>query len=182
MIMRLLLFISVLSIFYSCKKYSRPSEPKIQGQWQITLVDFYRIEDSDTVNELHYYPGEMFVLPDENNPLDTINVGQTFFSCSGAEILFKPYFGYGGRTFYSNSYFYTISEVNFEYPGFISFDTEKRRNVWKIIYTDYSGMLLQMKGQWNPESSFAKKVTIGYGQQRASKYDIIYLKCTRIGP
>lgn len=182
MIMRLLSFISVFYILYSCEKYSQPSEPKIQGQWQVTRVDFYRIEDSDTINELHYYPGDLFVLPNENNPLDTINVGQTFFACSGAEILFNPYFGYGGRTNYKKRYFYTISEVNFEYPGFISFDTEKNRNVWKIIYTDYSGMLLQMKGQWDPESSFAKKVTIGYGQQRASKYDVIYVKCTRIGP
>ena len=180
--MRLLLLISVFFIFYSCKKYSQPSEPKIQGQWLVTHIDFYRIEDADTINELHYYPGDVFILPNENCPLDTINIGQTYFTFSGIEVLLNPYFGYGGRTFYKNNYFFSVTEVNYDYPGFISFDTDKRRNVWKIIYTDYSGMLLQLKGQWDPNSSFKKKVTIGYGQQRASKYDALYIKCSRIGP
>ena len=180
--MRVLSILAIIFTMYACEKYSLPSEPKIQGQWQINRIDYYRIEEKDTVDELHYYPGDVFVLPNENCPLDTINVGQTYFSCSGIEILLNPYFGYGGRTYYSNRYFFSISEVNYDYPGFMSFETEKRRNVWKIIHTDYSGMLLQMKGQWDPNSSFTKKVTLGYGSQRASKYDALYIKCTRIGP
>ena len=181
--MRCLLVIIMFPIFYSCKKYSQPSEPKLQGQWLVTRVDFYRIENKDTMDEIHYYPGDLFILPNENNPLDTIQVGSSYFSCSGVEILFNPYFGYGGRTYFQNRYFYTVSEVNFDYPGFMSFDSENRKNVWKIIYTDYAaGMLLQLKGQWNQNSSFAKQVTVGYGNQRASKYDALYIKCARIGP
>jgi hypothetical protein len=73
--MRYVYFIIMFSIFYSCKKYSQPSEPKLQGQWLVTRVDFYRIENKDIMDEIHYYPGDLFILPNENNPLDTIQVG-----------------------------------------------------------------------------------------------------------
>jgi hypothetical protein len=181
--MRLFLAVILLFFIFSCKKYDQPSEPKIQGQWLVTRIDFYRIESNDTINELHFYPGELFILQNEKTPLDTIRVGETFFSCSGAEIFFDPYFGFGGRTYYNKHYFYSITEVNYNYPGFISFDTELRRNVWKIIYTDYLyGMLLQTKGQWDQNSGEFKQLTIGYGAQRAKKYDVIYVKCSRLGP
>ena len=181
--MKYLFILSLIFIFYSCKKYGLPSEPKIQGKWLITRADFYRIENKDTVSEIHFYPGDLFIMPNENTPLDTINIGTTSFSCSGVEILFNPYFGYSGRTLFKNRYFYSVSEVNFDHPGFMSFETEMRKNVWKIIYTDYwSGMLLQLKGQWDQNSGFAKQVTIGYGKQQAIKYDALYIKCARIGP
>jgi hypothetical protein len=178
------IYISLIAfLFFSCKKYSQPSEPKIQGQWLISRIDFYRIEYEDTIKEYHYYPGDVFVLPNENSPLDSVLVGNTYFACSGVEICFNPLFVYGGATDYQNKYFYSISEVNYDYPGFLSFSTEKRGNVCKIISSEYiSGLFLQLKGQWNPNAGFVKKSIIGYGGQRASKYDAIYMQCTRIGP
>ena len=170
-------------VFFSCEKYSQPSEPKIQGQWLITRVDFYRIENDDTLKEYHYYPGDVFILPNENTPLDTIIVGTTSFSCSGVEFYFNPYFIYGGATSYKNRYFYSVTEVNYDFPGFVYFNSEKRKNVWKIISSEYiSGLFLQLKGQWDPNTGFIKKSTLGYSGQRASKYDALYIQCARIGP
>jgi hypothetical protein len=178
-------FFSVLIVFvlFGCEKYTQPSEPKIQGQWQISRIDFYRIENEDTINELHYYPGDLFVLPNEQHPLDSVIVGTSYFACSGAEIFLKPSFIYGGATSYQKRYFYSIYEVNYEYPGFLVFNSENRKNVWKIISSEYvSGLLLQLKGQWDPNSSAFKQAFIGYGMQSAKKYDALYLQATRIGP
>jgi hypothetical protein len=84
---------------------------------------------------------------------------------------------------YKNRYFYSITEVNYDFPGFVYFNSEKRKNVWKIISSEYiSGLLLQLKGQWDPKSGVIKQSTLGYGRQRASKYDALYMQSTRIGP
>jgi len=173
----------IIYLVFSCEKYTQPSEPKIQGQWLISRIDFYRIENEDTIKEIHYYPGDVFILPNENSPLDTVLVGSTYFACSGVEFYFDPYFIYGGATSYKNRYFYSITEVNYDFPGFVYFNSEKRKNVWKIISSEYiSGLLLQLKGQWDPKSGVIKQSTLGYGRQRASKYDALYMQCTRIGP
>jgi hypothetical protein len=181
--LRLISIASILILLFACEKYAQPSEPKIQGQWLISRIDFYRIENDDTIKEIHYYPGDVFILPNEDSPLDTVLVGSTYFACSGVEFYFNPSFIYGGATSYKNRYFYSITEVNYDFPGFAYFDTEKQKNVWKIISSEYiSGLFIQLKGQWDPNSGSLKTALIGYSNQRASKYDALYMQCTRIGP
>ncbi len=90
--LRLISIASILILLFACEKYAQPSEPKIQGQWLISRIDFYRIENDDTLKEIHYYPGDVFILPNENSPLDTVLVGSTYFACSGVEFYFNPSF------------------------------------------------------------------------------------------
>jgi hypothetical protein len=179
--MRTIGFILILGYLVSCERYEQPSYPKLQGMWLIVKVDYYRIENKDTINQMHFYPGEKCIFSNDISPLDTILVGMTNIYFNGVQIKLKPYYDPTERTYFKQSYWYDIQEVNFEHPGFITFDTEKGTNMWKIIESDFESLYLQTKGQW--EQNKTSKLNFGsIGSERASKYDAVYMKCVWQGP
>jgi hypothetical protein len=42
--MKRLLLIPVIMLIFGCTKYSQPSQPRLSGEWQIDLVEYFRIE------------------------------------------------------------------------------------------------------------------------------------------
>jgi hypothetical protein len=176
--MKTILLVPALFFFLSCTKYSQPSEPKLSGEWQIDMVEYYRIENGDTINSMVYLPGDLYVNPNDNSPLDTIEVGFTRFHMDYSVISFKPVLAYGGATKWKEQFFYGVSEVSHTCPGFMKFQYGEKKCVWKVKNSSffYSSLNLELKGQWDPES-------LGYyNLQSATAYDAVVIRCSNLGP
>jgi hypothetical protein len=175
MIRKPLLFF-VLLAFASCEKYKLPSEPKLSGRWRIDKVIYQRINGEDTVDQQYYLPGDQYIAPNDDSPLDSIKVGFTQFAMDYSRIYFKPHPTFAGKIKWEDEFIYTVSEVNFTFPGFISFDSDSTKNVWRVVYSDFENATLQLRGPWNPNS-------LGfYAIQGAENYDDIQIYITRLGP
>ena len=172
---KLLLFFLLLFLI-SCKKYEQPSEPKLSGRWRIDKVIYQRINDKDTLNQLYYYPGDQYFAPNEDSPLDSIEVGFTEFAMDYSCIYFNSSPTFAGNIKWKDVFFYSVTGVNFSFPGFISFQTETEKKVWKIVYSGVENAIIQLRGQWDPNS-------LGfYENQTSTNYDDVQIYITRIGP
>ena len=176
--MKRLLFIPVVFLIFGCTKYSQPSEPRLSGEWQIDLVEYFRIENGDTINTIVYLPGDIYVNPNDKSPLDTIEVGFTRLHMDYAVIRFQPVMGYGGKTIWTEEYFYHVYEVSQACPGFIKFQYGDENCVWKVKNSSfmYSTLGLELKGQWNPHSWG------NYNLQTSTAYDAVNIRCSNVGP
>ncbi len=174
-IIYLFIFSGILGL-NSCLKYSQPSSPKLSGEWRFDQMDYMRIENDDTLNPIVYSPGDIYTNSNDKFPLDSINIGFTRISMDYGSIRFNPIAKFGGGTDWLKTYFHTVTEVNNAFPGFLCFETEFGKNVWKIVYTDYETMILQFKGEWDPNS-------LGFfALQSADNYDVLTARFTRVGP
>ncbi len=172
---KLFIFFSLLFLI-SCKKYEQPSEPRLNGRWRIDKVIYQRINGNDTIDKLYYFTGDQYFAQNEDSPLDSINVGFTEFAMDNSSIYFNSSPTFAGNIKWKDVFFYSLSGVNFSFPGFISFQTEKEKKVWKVAYSGFENAILQLRGQWNPNS-------LGlYECQTATNYDDVQIYITRIGP
>ncbi len=170
--------ISILFLlpFVSCIKYKQPTEPRLSGRWRIDKVIYQRINGEDTVDQQYYLPGDQYIAPNDDSPLDSIKVGFTQFAMDYSRIYFKPHPTFAGKINWEDEFIYTVSEVNFTFPGFISFDSDSTKNVWRVVYSDFENATLQLRGPWNPNS-------LGfYAIQGAENYDDLQINITRVGP
>ena len=170
--------ISILFLlpFVSCIKYKQPTEPKLSGRWRIDKVIYQRVNGEDTVDQQYYLPGDQYIAPNDDSPLDSIKVGFTQFAMDYSRIYFKPHPTFAGKINWEDEFIYTVSEVNFTFPGFINFDSDSTKNVWRVVYSDFENAILQLRGQWNPNS-------LGfYAFQSATNYDDLQIHITRVGP
>ncbi len=163
-------------ILISCQKYEQPSEPKLSGTWRIDKVIYQRINANDTLYKLLYFIGDQYIAQNEDSPLDSISVGFTEFAMDYSSIYFNSAPSFGGSIKWKNIYLYSISGVNFSCPGFISFQTEKGKKVWKVVYSDFETAIIQLRGPWDP-NSFGL-----YQNQTATNYDDVQIHITRTGP
>jgi hypothetical protein len=172
-ILRLLILIPLVC---SCVKYAQPSHPVLSGQWRIDELEYMRIESGDTSNQIIYSPGDVYLNDTDQFPIDSIAVGFTKLSMDYASIRFCPVQQFDGSIEWLKPYFYSVTEVNYSFPGFLCFETEFGNNVWKIILTENENMILQLKGDWDPNS-------LGFfNLQSADNYDVIYARLSRVGP
>jgi hypothetical protein len=170
------LFITLIVLLFGCQKYELPSEPRLSGRWRIDKIVYQRINGKDTIDRMVYLPGDEYIAPNDSTPLDSINVGFTEFAMDYAQIYFNSYPTFAGNIGWKDTYFYNVSEVNYAHPGYISFETEKTKNVWKVLFSEKEFARIQIRGKWNPNS-------LGfYGLQNAENYDDIQLFITRTGP
>lgn len=174
--MKIILPSFIIFLLFACTKYSQPSEPKLSGEWQIDLIEYFRIEDGDTIDNLIYLPGDLYTNPNDNSPLDSMAPGFTRFHMDYSMISFQPKLIYGGRTIWSEQYFYHVTEVSHICPGFIKFKYNDIKQIWKVKQSGYTNLILELKGQWDPQS-------YGYYDfQTSATYDAVNIRCTRLGP
>jgi hypothetical protein len=172
---QLIVVLAMLGSLSSCYKYTQPSEPKLSGRWRIDKIIYLRVDGSDTAKAQYYFPGDLYVSP-EDAPLDSINVGFTEFAMDYSQIYFGSQPTFAGNIIWKEKYIYTVSEVNFEFPGFMKFETAEKQFVWKILFSEKENAIIQLKGEWEQNS-------IGfYGVQTATNYDDTRIYITRVGP
>jgi len=152
---KLLLIVVSLVVLSSCLKYAEPPSLSLSGLYVI---------DKITANDSTYNIGETFI--DTNDillpTLDTVSylIGDTIFEMDYSTIRFNPI--QGGLNWEKEYYYYTGGQHTVYDFGYIKFDCEGTRRVWKILEDGTESLTIRIQ----PNE---------YG-------DYMVLSLTRIGP
>jgi hypothetical protein len=155
-------------IFTSCVKYSEPKLLSLSGEYCIDKIT-YENRDNSSLNQV-FYPGDLYVNPSETKPLDTIAVGFTRFALDYSTIYFNPIDNpTSGSTTWTKKYPYVVHGQNSVYDlGYIIFDYDGTRRVWKIIDDGTESLVIRTSGSYD------------YGSNSSGETTTMFL--TRVGP
>lgn len=146
--MRTLIFFLSVLFFTSCERYNQPSADNLQGEYVIDMVTFQKVDNTVTSDDTTYYPGSVYVNPDEIYPMDTIKVGFTTWRFDYNVISMSPVLdGHGGKIWTKQYYIDMGSSSGWE-DGYIEFMCEGTKRVFRLIDRQPESMVLRSSGQW----------------------------------
>jgi hypothetical protein len=159
----------LLSLFVltSCVKYGEPVSLSLSGEYVIDKIT-YDNRDNQSQNQV-FYPGDLYVNPSETKPIDSIQVGFTKMALDYSVIYFNPTNNVDGSTTWNKKFTYYVQGHNslYEY-GYIVFDYDGTRRVWKIIDDGVESLVIRTSGSYD------------YGSSSSGESTTMYL--TRVGP
>lgn len=164
---------NILSIFLllfvitSCVKYGEPVSLSLSGEYVIDKI-VYEDRDNDS-STVVFYPGDLYVNPSETKPIDSIKVGITKLALDYSVIYFDPTDTPSGTTTWGKKFTYYVQGHNNLYDlGYIVFDYDGTRRVWKIIDDGVESLVIRTSGSYD------------YGSNSSGEQTVMYL--TRVGP
>jgi hypothetical protein len=163
------IFFITLSVFVltSCIQYAQPKLLSLSGEYVIDKI-VYEDRDNDSSTTV-FYPGDLYVNPSETKPLDSIKVGITKLALDYSMIYFDPTDTPSGTTTWGKKYTYIIHGNRSLYElGYIVFDYDGTRRVWKIIDDGVESLVIRTSGSYD------------YGSNSSGEQTVMYL--TRVGP
>jgi hypothetical protein len=163
------IFYILLSLFVltSCVKYGEPVSLSLSGEYVIDKI-VYEDRDNDSSTTV-FYPGDLYVNPSETKPLDSIKVGITKLALDYSVIYFDPTDTPSGTTTWGKKYTYIVHGNRSLYElGYIVFDYDGTRRVWKIIDDGVESLVIRTSGSYD------------YGSNSSGEQTVMYL--TRVGP
>ena len=169
--MKKLIFISLLFLLSSCyKQYSQPKTLSLSGEYIIDKVTYSVIENS-TPDDKVFYPGNVFINPNESFPMDSIKIGFTRWHFDYAIASFNPQILPTGTVIWGNRYVYSVRNHYTNYDlGYIDINMDNgSRRIFKIIDDGVENLVLRTTNNWG-----------AYGPSGAAESVTLYL--TRIGP
>ena len=163
----ILSIISLLFVFVSCVKYGEPKSLSLSGEYVIDKI-VYEDRDNDS-SMIVFYPGDLYVNPSETKPIDSIKVGITKLALDYSVIYFDPTDTPSGTTTWGKKFTYYVQGHNNLYDlGYIVFDYDGTRRVWKIIDDGVESLVIRTSGSYD------------YGSNTSGEQTVMYL--TRVGP
>lgn len=163
----ILSIISLLFVFVSCVKYGEPKSLSLSGEYVIDKI-VYEDRDNDS-STIVFYPGDLYVNPSETKPIDSIKVGITKLALDYSVIYFDPTDTPSGTTTWGKKFTYYVQGHNNLYDlGYIVFDYDGTRRVWKIIDDGVESLVIRTSGSYD------------YGSNTSGEQTVMYL--TRVGP
>jgi len=166
--MKNILYISLLLfVITSCVKYGEPVSLSLSGEYVIDKI-VYDDRDDDNLDQV-FYPGDLYINPSETKPIDSIKVGITKLALDYSVIYFNPVEQPSGSTTWNKKYTYYVQGHNNLYDlGYIVFDYDGTRRVWKIIDDGVESLVIRTSGSYD------------YGSNSSGEQTVMYL--TRVGP
>lgn len=161
-----IIFTTVLT---GCEVYEEPTLLSLSGEYRIDKITYEKVDNSPNNSYKVFYPGTTYVNPTERFPMDSISVGETTWAFDYAEIFMSPYRTRDGRTMWMKRYFYNVINHTSVYElGYIEFNCDGSRRVFKILDDGMESLTLRSTGHW------------GYAQLGPNVQLTLHL--TRIGP
>jgi len=159
-----------LSIFIlsSCVKYSQPKLLSLSGEYVVDKITYGQIDNTNDPNNMVFYPGDLYVNPNETHPFDTIPVGFYKIHLDYTIISFSPSPNPDGSTTWNEKYLYDVYNQTNTYLGDLAITMNGTTRVFSIIEDGLENLVLRTKGQWV------------FGSSGADESITLYL--TRIGP
>jgi hypothetical protein len=166
--MKNILSILILSlVISSCVKYAQPPLLSLSGEYRIDKIT-YENRDYSGLNQV-FYPGTLYVNESETKPLDSIEVGFTRLALDYSVIYFYPIdLPSGGTTWTKKFTYYVHGQRNVYDLGYIVFDYDGTRRVWKIIDDGPESLVIRTSGSYD------------YGSNSSGETTTMFL--TRVGP
>jgi len=169
--MKKLLILPLLLLLNSCyKQYSQPKTLSLSGEYIIDKVTYSVIENS-TPNEKVFYPGYVYINPNESFPMDSLKVGFTRWHFDYSIASFNPQVLPTGTVIWNNRYVYSVRNHYTNYDlGYIDINMDNgSRRIFKIIDDGVENLVLRTTNNWGV-----------YGPSGEAESVTLYL--TRIGP
>ena len=165
---KIIAFLLLILIFSSCVKYAQPPLLSLSGEYRIDKIT-YENRDNSYINQV-FYPGDLYVNPSETKPLDSIAVGFTKLALDYGTIYFNPIDNQmSGSTTWTKQYPYVVHGQNSVYDlGYIIFDYDGTRRVWKIIDDGVESLVIRTSGSYD------------FGSNSSGETTTMFL--TRVGP
>lgn len=165
---KIITFLLLILIFSSCLKYSEPKLLSLSGEYRIDKITYENFDNS-SYNQV-FYPGDLYVNPSETKPLDSIAVGFTKLALDYGTIYFNPIDNQmSGSTTWTKQYPYVVHGQNSVYDlGYIIFDYDGTRRVWKIIDDGVESLVIRTSGSYD------------FGSNSSGETTTMFL--TRVGP
>ena len=164
---KILYILSVLVLLTSCVKYAQPPLLSLSGEYRIDKIT-YENRDNDDLNQV-FYPGDLYVNESETKPLDSIQVGFTRMALDYSIIYFDPVDSPSGTTTWNKKFtYYTHGQRTVYDYGYIVFDYDGTRRVWKILDDQAESLVIRTSGSYD------------YGSNSGGETTTMFL--TRVGP
>lgn len=158
--MRIKLFLFFVSIlFVSCEKYTQPSAGNLQGEYVIDIITFQKIDNNVTTDDTTYYPGSLYINPDEIYPMDTVKLGFTTWRFDYNIISMAPVLDGFGRKIWTKQYYIDMTSSSGWEVGYIEFMCEGTKRIFRVIDRQPESMTLRSSGQW-PFANLGEKQEI----------------------
>ena len=162
----LISFISLI-IMTSCVKYAQPPLLSLSGEYRIDKIT-YENRDNSSLNQV-FYPGDLYVNESETKPIDSISVGFTRLALDYSIIYFNPVDLPSGGTTWSKKYtYYTHGQRSVYDYGYIVFNYDGTRRVWKILDDGVESLAIRTSGSYD------------FGSNSSGETTTMFL--TRVGP
>jgi hypothetical protein len=162
----LISFISLV-LMTSCVKYAQPPLLSLSGEYRIDKIT-YENRDNSGLNQV-FYPGDLYVNESETKPIDSISVGFTRLALDYSIIYFNPVDLPSGGTTWSKKYtYYTHGQRSVYDYGYIVFNYDGTRRVWKILDDGVESLAIRTSGSYD------------FGSNSSGETTTMFL--TRVGP
>ena len=153
----LISFISLVLIT-SCVKYAQPPLLSLSGEYRIDKIT-YENRDNSSLNQV-FYPGDLYVNESETKPIDSISVGFTRLALDYSIIYFNPVDLPSGGTTWSKKYtYYTHGQRSVYDYGYIVFNYDGTRRVWKILDDGVESLAIRTSGSYDSGSNTSGETT-----------------------
>ena len=142
----------------SCVKYAQPPLLSLSGEYRIDKIT-YENRDNSSLNQV-FYPGDLYVNESETKPIDSISVGFTRLALDYSIIYFNPVDLPSGGTTWSKKYtYYTHGQRSVYDYGYIVFNYDGTRRVWKILDDGVESLAIRTSGSYDSGSNTSGETT-----------------------
>lgn len=166
---KILILVLTPMILSSCLKYGEPTSLSLNGEYRVDKITYELTDNTQSTNSMVFYPGDLYVNPNEKFPLDTVEVGFTPIHIDYSMIRFKPILNPDGSKDWTKQYTYYVHGHNNIYDnGYMKFDCDGTNRIWKIIDDGLESLVLRTQNSWYSGSS--------------GPSESVTLHLTRVGP
>ncbi len=152
-----------------CEVYEQPSLLSLSGEYIIDKITYSRIDNTPSTNDSTYLPGSIYLNTLERFPLDSINLGFTRWDFDYSIISMSPLQTQTIKVIWQKQYYYNVIKHFSNYDlGYVDFNCDGSRRVFKIVDDGLESLTLRTEGWW------------GYSSIGADVSLTLHL--TRIGP
>lgn len=141
------LFILLISLS-SCVKYTQPKLLSLSGEYRIDKITYEQTDNSPSPQSMVFYPGDLYVNPNDVSPFDSIPVGFFKLHMDYVQIRFSPSPQPDGSTVWDEAYFYSVVGETNTRLGNLIIEFNGTRKVFNIIEDGAETLVLRSTGQW----------------------------------
>jgi hypothetical protein len=165
----LLLFLSTLTSCVIQDPFVEPDHLSITGEYIIDRITYSCIGNSINCGGTVLLPGDFYINPNENIPMDFIEVGFTRWHLDYSVISFNPTTLPTGQVLWGDQFFYRIINYYSIYDlGYIDITMGGNRRLFKIVDDGLESLTLRTTGRWVGNTYYSN--------------ESVTLHLTRVGP
>jgi len=156
--MRHLVFLYFIMLgLSSCVRYEEPTLVSLPGEYIVDKITITPIDGEELIDSI-YLPGTTFLNPNEDIPLDSIDVGFKKWHFDYSVVSFNKEINGWGQSEWTQQYFYSLIPSWTVYDlGYIDINLNGKRLIFKIIDDSAESLTLRTTGRWTFINSWEEK-------------------------